>query len=441
MDVVSQRRFKTSQVQESFERIGGLDPESFPKTKETVGTDEVYNYRTKITPHYDVLPGAMLERGGKRMKKRRNGKSKRTGGDGSENQGVVEIRAIGFKKKTNRQLVDVPNCHIATEAINTKLAQVREEKFRESREGHLKLERSKAEKKKGRGGGGDGVTMLLRDAFEEQPMESTGVGSGVRGEGEHEGNDLKAVVETDPNVYVMADVKELKFRFMAGNFFQNNPFILPVMVDHVVEAAVKPNEHGTRMTHLIDCYCGSGLFCLSSATHFDVCIGIEVNKKAVEEARINASLNGITNCKFMAASAEAIFESQEPVTVKTVTEPLTMTSCDAGPASITLKTATTTIQVDDFPRDTTTVIIDPPRKGCSPEFLEQLYKFGPQRVVYMSCDPATQARDSNGIVGAGYRIVSIQPFDLFPQTRHIECLVTFTKMTIPFMGICLIMNI
>lgn len=62
------------------------------------------------------------------------------------------------------------------------------------------------------------------------------------------------------------------------------------------------------------------------------------------------------------------------------------------------------------------------------EFLNQLYTFGPQKIVYMSCDPATQARDSKGIISAGYRIVAIQPFDLFPQTRHIENLVTFVKV-------------
>ena len=83
--------------------------------------------------------------------------------------------------------------------------------------------------------------------------------------------------------------------------------------------------------------------------------------------------------------------------------------------------------VREFPKSTTTVVIDPPRKGCSTEFLDQLYKFSPERVVYMSCDPATQARDAEGIVEAGYVITSVQPYDLFPQTRHIENLIVFEK--------------
>jgi tRNA/tmRNA/rRNA uracil-C5-methylase (TrmA/RlmC/RlmD family) len=84
--------------------------------------------------------------------------------------------------------------------------------------------------------------------------------------------------------------------------------------------------------------------------------------------------------------------------------------------------------VSDFPRETTVVVLDPPRKGCSGKFLEQLYEYSPQRIVYMSCGPATQARDAKGIVEVGgYDIVSIQPFDLFPQTKHIECLIVFEK--------------
>ena len=180
--------------------------------------------------------------------------------------------------------------------------------------------------------------------------------------------------------------------------------MLPVMVDHVVVAAattVSGNNDNNKMTHLIDCYCGSGLFSLSTAASFDVCVGIEVNEKAIEEARQNAELNGIDNCAFVAASAEAIFDSTTPVEGD--------------------------VLVQDFPRDTTVVVCDPPRKGCSEEFLDQLYTFGPQRIVYMSCDVATQARDVKGIVAAGYEITSVQPFDLFPQTRHIECLIVLEK--------------
>ena len=360
IDIGLQREWKTSQVQELLEKIGKLDPDTFPKANPTVGTDEVYNYRSKITPHYD--------------------KPKKV------DVGDVEIRAIGFKKKTNRSLLDVKYCHIATEAINEKLTEYREDKFKEALEGRLKKSKK-------------GATLLLRDAMT------------------YEKGDLvteEQVVETDHNVYVKTKVKDLTFRFLAGNFFQNNPFMLPVMVDRVVEAAIQPSAAGEKMTHLIDCYCGSGLFCLSASKEFEVCVGIELNAKAVEEAQENASINSISNCKFVAASAEAIFMSKEPVEV------VTKSASGGEVLSSTL--------VKDFPTETTVVVIDPPRKGCSEEFLTQLYSFGPARCVYMSCDPATQARDAEGIVAAGYKITSVQPFDLFPQTRHIESLVIFEKI-------------
>ena len=338
MTIESQRNWKQQHVQELFERIADFDPDSFPAVMETVGTEHIYGYRSKLTPHYQ-----------------------------RPNKDTGLIKDIGFQKKNARVLVDVPRCEIATPAINGKLAEVRQEIFDAAESGTLK----KTNK---------GATLLFRDANEG--------------------------VVTDNNQYVTTEVDDLTFRFLAGNFFQNNPYMLPVMTKHVVDVATENSDDGTEMTHLIDCYCGSGLFCLSSAKYFQLCAGIEINEKAIEEASANAELNSVNNCAFVAASAEAIFDSKNKVK---------LSNDDEG------------VLVDDFPRESTVVIVDPPRKGCSEEFLDQLYKYSPQRVVYMSCDPATQARDAKGIVANGYDLVSTQPFDLFPQTRHIECLCVFEK--------------
>ena len=70
------------------------------------------------------------------------------------------------------------------------------------------------------------------------------------------------------------------------------------------------------------------------------------------------------------------------------------------------------------------MVIDPPRKGCDESFLRQLFEFRPRAVVYVSCDPATQMRDLKGFLGAGFSVGAVQPFDLFPQTRHLECVIT-----------------
>ena len=75
----------------------------------------------------------------------------------------------------------------------------------------------------------------------------------------------------------------------------------------------------------------------------------------------------------------------------------------------------------------TAVVIDPPRKGCGPEFLQQLFAFAPRRVVYVSCNPSTQIRDLKEFTTHGYRLITVQPFDLFPQTKHLECVVTLVR--------------
>ena len=181
-------------------------------------------------------------------------------------------------------------------------------------------------------------------------------------------------------------VGELTFNFLAGDFFQNNPFILPAFTGYVAEQAC-----ASGAKYLVDAYCGSGLFALSLAHRFEKVLGVEVSETSADWARANARSNGIEHASFLAASAEAIFE-----------------------------------QVD-FPAEETAVVIDPPRKGCDLVFLNQLFAFGPKRVVYVSCNPATQIRDLAEFDKAGYKVVEVQPFDLFPQTKHLECVATLEK--------------
>jgi 23S rRNA (uracil1939-C5)-methyltransferase/tRNA (uracil-5-)-methyltransferase len=321
MSIEAQRHWKTVSVEEGLAQYG-----LSAKVEPALGTDEIYGYRSKLTPHFQA------------PSRRKRGVSK---------PGPASIDAIGFQKQTSRQIIDVPSCPIATPPINNRYASLRYE-----------LLSQPTDRKKG-------ATLLLR-----------------------QGNLQDEDVTTDHKSFLTTTVRGLNFQYLAGNFFQNNLHVVPLMVDHVVEQAVG----GGGMTHLADCYCGSGLFAVSAAAHFDTCVGIEINDKAVEEATANAARNNITNCMFVASKAEGIFD-----------------------------------EIQDFPRDTTAVVLDPPRKGCSPEFLQQLYEFRPRRIVYMSCDPTTQARDAEGIVGAGYSIVTVQPFDLFPQTRHIECLMILER--------------
>lgn len=251
---------------------------------------------------------------------------------------------IGFLKAGARQaLVDVPQCPIAMESINAALPSVRQDA----------RDNAKQYKK--------GATLLLRAG--------------------------KDGVETNPRMVVEEEVGETLFRFLAGDFFQNNPYILPEFTGYVAREA-RDGEH----RYLVDAYCGSGLFALTLAPHFERVAGVEVSETAADWAQGNARANGLENVSFLAASAEAIFG-----------------------------------QID-FPPKETAVVIDPPRKGCDKQFLDQLFAFGPDRVVYVSCNPATQIRDLQEFQAAGYRVSRVQPFDLFPHTKHLECVATLEKI-------------
>ncbi len=251
----------------------------------------------------------------------------------------IEGTAIGFQKSYSRAVVDVAHCPIASEGINAALPAERA--------------RLRSEKGRFRKGG----TLLLRDSAEG--------------------------VVTDMKAVVRERVGEYSFEFIAGEFFQNNPHMLPKLVDYALEQA-----RGERIAYLVDAYCGVGVFGICGHAGFRQVAGIEVSERALELARSNAAGNGVTNIDFELGTAEAIF---------------------AGLS---------------FDARKTTVLLDPPRKGCDPLFLEQLLAYGPARIVYVSCGPDTQARDLKLLTEAGCRVVDVQPVDLFPQTRHIETIVT-----------------
>ena len=182
-------------------------------------------------------------------------------------------------------------------------------------------------------------------------------------------------------------VGDLFFDFPAGSFFQNNPFILKEFTEHVKYEAKCVNSK-----YLVDAYCGAGLFALTSASNFDEVTGIEISEESINWANKNRSINNLKNVIFHSGRIENIFSGVR------------------------------------YNGNETSVIIDPPRKGCSEEFLSQLFEFSPNKVVYVSCNPATQMRDLKLFINNEYRLVRIQPFDLFPQTRHLECVMTLEKI-------------
>ncbi len=178
-----------------------------------------------------------------------------------------------------------------------------------------------------------------------------------------------------------------KFRISPRSFYQVNSLQTEYLYNKAMELAnLKPSDV------VIDAYCGTGTIGLIAAEKVKKVLGVEVNKSAVDDAIVNAELNKITNEEFFCD--------------------------DAGKFMVALAEKGERADV---------VFTDPPRAGCSREFLQSLVKLSPERVVYISCNPETLARDMQYLLHKGYRAEKIQPVDMFPHTRHIECVVCLTR--------------
>ena len=206
------------------------------------------------------------------------------------------------------------------------------------------------------------------------------------------GSTLLIRVDSNDKIHTEADsiaiekVGDFEFHFPAGSFFQNNASILEDFTSYVRKEAKSYSQK-----YLVDAYCGAGLFALTASTEFEKVIGIEVSVHSIRWAKYNAELNKISNAYFFAGKVEDLFKNV------------------------------------DVAGNETTVVIDPPRKGCSEDFLNQLFVFSPDTVIYVSCNPATQMRDLKLFLESGYHLKRVMPFDLFPQTKHLECVMTLSK--------------
>jgi 23S rRNA (uracil1939-C5)-methyltransferase len=167
------------------------------------------------------------------------------------------------------------------------------------------------------------------------------------------------------------------------SFFQNNFFLLPKLVE-TVGACLR--DGGSRF--LIDAYCGVGFFSIALGGLVEEFAGVEVDAAAIQAARRNAVSHGRGNGQFLSGRAEEMLPRM----------------------------------LGRFEARSTTVILDPPRTGCPAEMLQALRQTGPKQVLYVSCHPATLARDLNVLCAGGvFEVTKIVPLDMFPQTQHVEC--------------------
>ncbi|MBO5317632.1 MAG: 23S rRNA (uracil(1939)-C(5))-methyltransferase RlmD [Oscillospiraceae bacterium] len=187
--------------------------------------------------------------------------------------------------------------------------------------------------------------------------------------------------------YIEDTLCGLRFRLSPRSFYQVNHH----QAQRLYEAAIA-HAGITKKDLVLDLYCGVGTITLAMAKVAGKVIGVEVVEQAVRDARDNARRNGIENAEFFCA--------------------------DAGKAALELEEKGVHPDV---------VVVDPPRKGLNADAIDAMLKMAPRRIVYVSCDPATLARDVALLKQGGYRLVSAQAADLFPRCAHVESIVCLTN--------------
>lgn len=178
-----------------------------------------------------------------------------------------------------------------------------------------------------------------------------------------------------------------RFRISAKSFYQINPVQTQKLYNTAIDFA-----NLTGKETVLDAYCGIGTIGLVAIDKAKQVIGVELNPDAVKDAIINAKLNGASNIRFYCA--------------------------DAGKFMVEMAKANEKVDL---------VFMDPPRAGSDIPFLKSVVTLAPQKIVYISCNVETQARDLNFLCRNGYRVRKIQPVDMFPHTGHVECVVLMTK--------------
>lgn len=190
--------------------------------------------------------------------------------------------------------------------------------------------------------------------------------------------------------FIVDTIGDIKFEISARSFYQVNSEQTEVLYDQALEYAQL-----TGGESVIDAYCGIGSISLFLAKQAKEVYGVEIVPQAIEDAKRNAELNSIDNAHFEAGPAEVIipkwYEQGKRFDV---------------------------------------LVVDPPRKGCDEKLLDTILKYKPKRIVYVSCNPATLARDLRILEDGGYCTKEVQPVDMFPHSSHVECVSLLQRETI-----------
>lgn len=198
----------------------------------------------------------------------------------------------------------------------------------------------------------------------------------------------KELVLLDGQKYIEEILNGIRYRISPFAFFQVNTVQAEVLYSKVIEFA------DMKSTDIVfDLYCGTGSISLALAKYCKKVIGVEIVKEAISDAMENAKINNIENCEFTVGKAEEVFP----------------------------KYLAKGINAD-------LIVIDPPRKGLDQALIDSLIQMSPPEIVYVSCNPATLARDCKILCSTGgYKLMAIQPVDMFPHTGHVETIILMTR--------------
>lgn len=364
MDYEEQLLFKQKRVQDVLKRIGGVDIEVLP----VIGMKHPYKYRNKVQ-----VPIGMSHDG----------------------------RVIsGFYKKGTHQIIDMDKCYIENEDADKILLTIKKllNKFEIEPADvfantgimrYVLIRKSKAN-------GDVMVVFVTKNEFfpkkERLVRELVEKHKNIKTVVQNINNSRSSVVLSKKEKvlfgpgYIEDKISDLTFKISAQSFYQVNPIQTEILYEKAIEfASLTGNET------VLDAYCGVGTIGLVAAKKAKKVIGVEVVKEAVINAKENAKINKLDNAEFYHDDATSFIH-----------------------------------RLANEKKKLDVIFMDPPRDGSTNSFIQAVFALKPNKVVYVSCDPSSLARDLK-MLTKEYDVVKVQPVDMFPQTYHVESVVCLTR--------------
>lgn len=361
--------YKFSRVKDCIRKIGGLDESivNYP-----IGMDGIYRYRNKVQFPVGLVNGKL---------------------------------SIGFFSEKSHEIIDMDTCLLQDEESERIVSIIRNwmneysimpakkdgKLFKNGLVRHIVIR--KAFKT-------DEVMVILVTTNKKIPYVNELIDSL-----NSNNNSIKSIVQNindkDTNLvmgekcitlwgsdYICDYIGEYKFNISPLSFFQVNPVQTEVLYNKALEYA---DLNGDEI--VFDAYCGTGTISLFLSQKAKKVYGVEIIPQAIDNAKVNAEINNINNAEFFVGKSEEIIP-------KLIDDGI----------------------IPDV------IVVDPPRKGCDSKLLDALGKAKPKKIVYVSCDPSTLARDLKYLEEQGYKTVEVQPVDMFPMTKHVETVVLMSRV-------------